>query len=75
MTAGAGILHDELPIERFYRWGGPIHGIQLWVNLPAELKFSHPATKPSQATRCEVRHAGSLWQSSRGQRGAQLAHA
>jgi quercetin 2,3-dioxygenase len=42
MTAGAGILHDELPTERFYRQGGPIHGVQLWVNLPAELKFSHP---------------------------------
>jgi len=38
MTAGAGVLHDELPTERFYSQGGPIHGIQLWVNLPAELK-------------------------------------
>jgi quercetin 2,3-dioxygenase len=32
MTAGAGIRHDELPTERFYRRGGPLHGIQLWVN-------------------------------------------
>lgn len=42
MTAGAGILHDELPTERMYRKGGPTHGIQLWVNLPASLKFSAP---------------------------------
>jgi quercetin 2,3-dioxygenase len=42
MTAGAGILHDELPTERAYRQGGAVHGVQLWVNLPAQLKFSHP---------------------------------
>jgi quercetin 2,3-dioxygenase len=42
MTAGAGILHDELPTERMYRNGGPMHGVQLWVNLPASLKFSQP---------------------------------
>jgi redox-sensitive bicupin YhaK (pirin superfamily) len=42
MTAGAGILHDELPTERVFRQGGPIHAVQLWVNLPAELKFSRP---------------------------------
>jgi redox-sensitive bicupin YhaK (pirin superfamily) len=42
MTAGAGILHDELPTEQVFRQGGPIHGVQLWVNLPTELKFSRP---------------------------------
>jgi redox-sensitive bicupin YhaK (pirin superfamily) len=42
MTAGAGILHDELPTEGFYHQGGLTHAVQLWVNLPAELKFSHP---------------------------------
>lgn len=39
MTAGAGILHDELPTERMYRSGGPMHIVQLWVNLPASLKL------------------------------------
>ena len=34
MTAGGGILHDELPTERMYRGGGPAHAVQLWVNLP-----------------------------------------
>jgi hypothetical protein len=42
MTAGAGILHDEVPSERALRSGGPSHGVQLWVNLPASLKFTPP---------------------------------
>ncbi len=42
MTAGAGILHDEVPTEAFVRSGGRTHGVQLWVNLPAALKFSPP---------------------------------
>jgi quercetin 2,3-dioxygenase len=42
MTAGAGILHDELPTERAYRLGGPFHAVQLWVNLPQALKFTPP---------------------------------
>jgi redox-sensitive bicupin YhaK (pirin superfamily) len=42
MTAGAGILHDELPTERMYRNGGVFHGIQLWVNLPPALKMTTP---------------------------------
>jgi len=42
MTAGAGILHDEVPTQTFLRNGGRSHGVQLWVNLPAALKFSAP---------------------------------
>jgi redox-sensitive bicupin YhaK (pirin superfamily) len=42
MTAGSGILHDEVPTQAFERSGGRSHGIQLWVNLPAALKFSAP---------------------------------
>jgi redox-sensitive bicupin YhaK (pirin superfamily) len=42
MTAGGGILHDELPTERAYRVGGPFHAVQLWVNLPARLKMTPP---------------------------------
>jgi quercetin 2,3-dioxygenase len=42
MTAGGGILHDELPTERAYRAGGPFHGVQLWVNLPPALKMTTP---------------------------------
>jgi redox-sensitive bicupin YhaK (pirin superfamily) len=42
MTAGSGILHDEVPTEAFRRAGGRTHGVQLWVNLPAVLKMSPP---------------------------------
>jgi len=42
MTAGSGILHDEVPTRAFLRSGGRTHGIQLWVNLPAALKFAEP---------------------------------
>ena len=42
MTAGAGILHDEVPTERIIEHGGRMHGVQLWVNLPAAKKFTPP---------------------------------
>src|SRR4051794_12627926 len=42
MTAGAGILHDEVPTQPFLRNGGRSHGVQLWVNLPAASKFTPP---------------------------------
>jgi quercetin 2,3-dioxygenase len=42
MTAGSGILHDELPTESMFRRGGAMHMVQLWVNLPASLKFTPP---------------------------------
>ena len=38
MTAGRGILHEEMPkpIQ------GQMEGFQLWVNLPSQLKMTHP---------------------------------
>ncbi len=42
MTAGAGILHIEKPPEALVVSGGLFHGFQLWVNLPAALKWSAP---------------------------------
>ena len=42
MTAGSGVLHDELPTERMYRDGGPFHAVQLWVNLPRTEKMTDP---------------------------------
>ncbi len=40
MTAGAGILHIERPPEELVVSGGLFHGIQLWVNLPTEKKWT-----------------------------------
>ncbi len=42
MTAGAGILHIEKPPEALVTKGGLFHGVQLWVNLPAALKWTPP---------------------------------
>ncbi|MDM4209546.1 pirin family protein [Klebsiella spallanzanii] len=42
MTAGAGILHEEFHSEAFTRTGGELKMIQLWVNLPAKDKMTHP---------------------------------
>ena len=42
MTAGSGILHIETPPEELVVSGGLFHGIQLWVNLPAEDKMTAP---------------------------------
>lgn len=42
MTAGAGIIHSEMPSRRIREEGGRIHGFQIWVNLPAKLKLTQP---------------------------------
>jgi redox-sensitive bicupin YhaK (pirin superfamily) len=38
MTAGGGIMHEEMPQLD----GGHLDGFQLWVNLPARLKMTTP---------------------------------
>ncbi len=43
MTAGRGVLHEEGPTPRFLAEGGRLHGVQLWVNLPAAEKMVAPA--------------------------------
>ncbi len=42
MTAGAGIVHSEMPSSRIMRQGGRAHGFQLWVNLPRKAKWHRP---------------------------------
>jgi len=42
MTAGAGLVHSETPTAAMLRDGGLMHGIQLWVNLPASDKRATP---------------------------------
>jgi hypothetical protein len=49
MTAGAGILHSEMPPEQLVVHGGLFHGVQLWVNLPAELKWTPPRYQDIEA--------------------------
>jgi redox-sensitive bicupin YhaK (pirin superfamily) len=42
MTAGAGVIHAEMPAREFARTGGRMHGFQLWVNLPKRDKMMKP---------------------------------
>jgi redox-sensitive bicupin YhaK (pirin superfamily) len=42
MTAGAGVIHAEMPSLNFQREGGRMHGFQLWVNLPKSDKMMTP---------------------------------
>ncbi len=42
MTAGAGVIHSEMPEKEFSKNGGKLHGFQLWVNLPKSNKMMKP---------------------------------
>ena len=42
MNAGAGIVHEEMPVPEHLETGGPIEGVQLWINLPKAQKGSAP---------------------------------
>ena len=48
MTAGDGILHIETPPEHLVVSGGLFHGVQLWINLPADKKRIAPAYQDLQ---------------------------
>lgn len=51
MTAGAGVVHSELPSDDFMRDGGVMHGFQIWVNLPARDKMVKPRYQEVPASR------------------------
>jgi quercetin 2,3-dioxygenase len=58
MTAGAGVIHSEMPIDEIRRNGGRLHGFQVWVNLPRKDKMIAPKYQEIPADRIpEVRHA------------------
>jgi len=42
MTAGSGLVHAEISPDDFKRRGGPLEILQLWVNLPPQLKMTQP---------------------------------
>ncbi len=51
MTAGGGILHEEMPHRGL---DGKINGFQLWVNLPASEKMSSPHYRGIEASSIPV---------------------
>jgi hypothetical protein len=54
MTAGAGVIHSEMPEAAFAAAGGRMHGFQLWVNLPARDKLMRPRYQEIPADRIPV---------------------
>lgn len=42
MTAGAGVIHSQMPEKEFASTGGRLHGFQLWINLPKHDKMIEP---------------------------------
>ncbi|WP_096359308.1 pirin family protein [Sulfuricaulis limicola] len=57
MTAGAGVVHSELPSDAFMKNGDTLHGFQVWVNLPARDKMIPPRYQDIPASR--IPEAGS----------------
>jgi redox-sensitive bicupin YhaK (pirin superfamily) len=51
MTAGAGVVHSEMPEAGFLKTGGRMHGFQLWVNLPRRDKMMKPRYQEIPADR------------------------
>jgi len=61
MTAGAGVVHSEMPSRRMLERGGRVHGFQIWVNLPARDKMMAPRYQELPASRIpEARTADGL---------------
>ncbi|WP_337862263.1 pirin family protein [Nitrososphaera sp.] len=54
MTAGAGVIHSEMPEKEFARTGGRMHGFQLWVNLPKKDKMARPKYQDVRAEKIPV---------------------
>jgi quercetin 2,3-dioxygenase len=54
MTAGAGVVHSEMPHPDFQRDGGVMNGFQLWVNLPARDKMTAPHYQEVPAAKIPV---------------------
>jgi redox-sensitive bicupin YhaK (pirin superfamily) len=54
MTAGAGVVHSEMPAAAFQRTGGRMHGFQLWVNLPRRDKMMAPRYQDVPVARIPV---------------------
>lgn len=50
MTAGAGVVHSEMPTADVRSSGGCVHGFQIWVNLRAADKMIPPRYQGFEAS-------------------------
>ncbi|HEY9677148.1 MAG TPA: pirin family protein [Drouetiella sp.] len=58
MTAGSGVLHEELHAKSFRETGGTLQMLQLWVNLPAALKMKAPKYQTLESSTIPVIKVG-----------------
>ena len=56
MTAGAGIIHSEMPKQT----EGRMRGFQVWLNLPARTKMQQPAYQDIPSARIPVQQIGNV---------------
>jgi redox-sensitive bicupin YhaK (pirin superfamily) len=61
MTAGAGVIHSEMPSARILREGGHVHGFQIWVNLPKALKLTQPRYQEYAAAQLPIVTGPGRW--------------
>jgi redox-sensitive bicupin YhaK (pirin superfamily) len=61
MTAGAGVIHSEMPSAEILAQGGRMHGFQIWVNLPKALKLTTPRYQEYSAAQLPVVEGDGRW--------------
>ena len=61
MTAGRGVIHEELPHPDFKEAGGVMHGFQIWVNLPAEHKMMAPRYQDIPSSEIPTVESDGVW--------------
>src|SRR5271170_300419 len=61
MTAGAGVIHSEMPAADILANGGRMHGFQIWVNLPKALKMAPPRYQEYGSAQLPVVQGNGTW--------------
>jgi hypothetical protein len=61
MTAGAGVIHSEMPAAEILRDGGRVHGFQIWVNLPKAQKLTTPRYQEYSSERLPIVTGPGTW--------------
>ena len=61
MTAGAGVIHSEMPSAALRTRGGRMHGFQIWVNLPQAQKLATPRYQEYDASQLPLFQDDGRW--------------
>ncbi|MBV9272074.1 MAG: pirin family protein [Candidatus Eremiobacteraeota bacterium] len=61
MTAGAGVVHSEMPSPEIMKNGGRMHGFQIWINLPREKKMTQPRYQEYSSAHLPLVNQDGVW--------------